>query len=378
MQKKLDFRFHLTREPVIIAVLSVGAMLCFAAVSGLSGMYHGREQSLGVEWFNRGSEDLKAGRYAPAVEEFRTALLYSRDNYIYQLSLAEALKGLGRTDAASAYFMNLWDREPENGVVNLELARIAANGGQPNQALRYYHNAIYATWPDEATASRREARLELIHYLLTIHNRAQARSELIALEANLDDPAVQTQVGALFLQAQDYADALNAFRQGLKASKKNPAALAGAGKAAFQLTQYRTAAQYLRSAATLDSGDKDLASLLETSELVLNMNPFQHDIPAGERYQIVMKAFAAAGDRLKSCPALSTAPAPATATQNLSDDWAKMKPQMTERGLRRDPDLVENSMDLVFEIERQAAAACGTPTPMDNALLLIAHLHEGN
>jgi hypothetical protein len=55
-----------------------------------------------------------------------------------------------------------------------------------------------------------------------------------------------------------------------------------------------------------------------------------------------------------------------------------MNPQITERGLRQNPDLVEAAMDLVFDIERKTNAACGTPTGTDLALLLISKLHEGN
>ena len=35
-------------------------------------------------------------------------------------------------------------------------------------------------------------------------------------------------------------------------------------------------------------------------------------------------------------------------------------------------------MDLVFDIERLASAACGSPAGTDMALLLIAKLHEGS
>ena len=55
-----------------------------------------------------------------------------------------------------------------------------------------------------------------------------------------------------------------------------------------------------------------------------------------------------------------------------------MKPQITERGLRRNPELAEAAMDLVFKIERQANVDCGAPTGTDMALLLISKLHEGN
>jgi hypothetical protein len=55
-----------------------------------------------------------------------------------------------------------------------------------------------------------------------------------------------------------------------------------------------------------------------------------------------------------------------------------MQPRISEAQLKRDPDLVEAAMDLVFEIERQTNATCGSPEGSDMALLLIAKLHEGN
>ena len=147
-------------------------------------------RSLGTRWFTRGVRDLKKQRFQTAVSELRTALLYSRDNYPYQLNLAEALLGEGRRDEASAYLVNLWEREPENGQVNLDLAYIAVQKGENEQALRYYHNAIYATWPGNQEGQRRDTRLKLIEFLLGIHDKTQVQSELIALAANLaNDPS---------------------------------------------------------------------------------------------------------------------------------------------------------------------------------------------
>ena len=95
----------------------------------MSRAYHAQREALGNRWFTRGVADLNARRYDKAVADFRSALLYSRDNYHYQLDLAEALIGLVRTGEAYSYLLNLWEREPENGLVNLELARIAAQRG---------------------------------------------------------------------------------------------------------------------------------------------------------------------------------------------------------------------------------------------------------
>lgn len=382
IEKEPGLRFYLRREPWILALLCALAVASFLSVSGLSRIYHAQRESLGNRWFTRGVADLKVRQFDHAVNEFRTALLYSRDNYDYQLDLAEALVGLKRTDEAYAYLINLWEREPENGLVNLELARIAAQKEDTVQALRYYHNAIYAIWPGDQEVERRNARLELIEYLLSRNSKTQAQSELIALAANLDeDPSMHARVGDLFLQSQDYEHALAEYRLSLKVDRHNAAALAGAGVAAFELGHYDLAQRYLEAAVAANPNDAQSAARLKATELVLQMNPFRRQISVDQRHRIVIEAFSAAGERLKSCPAIgnsSASSSSATAQQSLAENWTKMKPQITEQGLRRNPDLVEAAMSMVFDIERQANAACGPPTGIDMALLLISKLHEGN
>jgi tetratricopeptide (TPR) repeat protein len=379
---KQNFRRYLRQEPVILALLSGLAVIFFVAVTALSHLYQAQQESLGNRWFMRGTTDLKQRHFDAAVTEFRSALLYSRDSYAYQLNLAESLIGLKRTGEAYAYFINLWDREPENGLVNLELARIAAQKSETEPALRYYHNAIYATWPGDEQVQRRETRLELIGYLLNINAKAHAQAELIALAANLeDDPSQQARVGDLFVQTQDYEHALAEYRLSLKAQPHDPAALAGAGLAAFQLGRYNIAERYLQAAMSANPNDAQSAARLKAAALIMQMDPFQRQISVAQRDRIVLEAFAAAGQRLDSCSAAGAAKGPATipvAQPALSEEWAKMKPQITEPGLRRDPDLVNTAMELVFSIERQTSNACGAASETDAALLLIAKLHESN
>ena len=379
---KRNFRRYLRQEPVILALLSGLAVIFFVAVTALSHLYQAQQEFLGNRWFMRGTTDLKQRHFDAAVAEFRSALLYSRDSYAYRLNLAESLIGLKRTGEAYAYFINLWDREPENGLVNLELARIAAQKSETEQALRYYHNAIYATWPGDEQVQRRETRLELIGYLLNINAKAHAQAELIALAANLeDDPSQQARVGDLFVQTQDYEHALAEYRLSLKAQPHDPAALAGAGLAAFQLGRYNIAERYLQAAVSANPNDAQSAARLKAAALIMQMDPFQRQISVAQRDRIVLEAFAAAGQRLASCSAAGAAKGPATipvAQPALSEEWAKMKPQITEPGLRRDPDLVNTAMELVFSIERQTSNACGAASETDAALLLIAKLHESN
>lgn len=374
--KRFELQPYLGREPVTLALLSGLAVVLFAAVTGLSSLYHRQQESLANRWAVRGSGDLKATRYDAAVVDYRTALLYSRDNYDYELALAAALVGERRTDEAYAYLINLWERQPENGEVNLELARIDAARGHTSDALRYYHNAIYAIWPDDQEEQSRNARLELIHLLLQISDQAQADSELIALTANLEDnPAQHEQAGELFLQAQDNQRALEQFRLALAGNRHNVAALAGAGEAAFQLGQYRVAGEYLRRAAA--GGNQKSKSRLQLAELVLNMDPFRSQLKAAQRRGIIMGDFAAAGARLTACSAPGPFSVPADELVSLTQSWTALKPQINDRDLRRDPDLGNGAMSLVFNIERETSGMCGGMTDTDNALLLIANLHEG-
>lgn len=378
LKMPLKIEGYLTRRPVILALLFVVAVLSFLAVSALSRSFSAQQEELANRWFSRGVADLNAGRFDNAALEFRTALRYSRDDYSYQLDLAEALIGQGKADAAYSYLINLWDRQPENGFVNLELARVAAQRGQTDSALRYYHNAVYAVWTGDEEAARRFTRLELIKYLLKINAKTQAQSELIALGESVGDDAQQAQLGDLFLSAQDYEHALAAFHSGLKSDPHNQAALAGAGLAAFRLARYPLAAKYLQEAVAVDPQDTQSAAQLKSAEDVLLMDPFRRETPASERARMVVEDFRVAGERLKSCTAPGSSAQQASTQQGLADNWTKMMPRVSEAAIRRDPDLAESAMEMVFNIERQTSAVCGAPSGPDQALLLIARLHAGS
>jgi tetratricopeptide (TPR) repeat protein len=373
-----SFRRYLRQRPVRLGWLTALAVLFFLGVTGLSSVYHAQRQALGERWFNRGVADLNAKRYDAAVTEFRAALLYSRDNYAYQLNLGEALIATHQTGQAYAYLLNLWDREPENGRVNLELARIVAVRGQTQPAIRYYHDAVYATWPINEESQRREARLELIDLLLRTHATAQAQAELIALSENeAEEPALEDRLGDLFMRAGDYERAWTAYRLSLKSDQHDAAALAGAGNAAFQLGKYALAEHYFESAVATRANDSASAEQLRTTERVLRLDPFQPQISLGERNRRVIEAFAAAGRRLLNCPQVEnqkTGPA----EPNLGDQWTSLKPRISLRNLERNPLLAESAMNLVFHIEKQASVFCASPTATDDALLLISKLHEGH
>lgn len=378
-RKVFNLHSYLRQRPVRLGLLSALAVIFFLAVTGLSNIFYAQRQALGDRWFNRGVSDLGARKYQAAVTEFRAALLYSRDDFNYQLNLAEALLGANQTAQAYAYLLNLWDREPENGQVNLELARIEAAKGQTERAIRFYHDAVYAVWPRQDEPQRRTARLELVDLLLGINHKEQAQAELIALSENVgEDPAEQVRLGDLFTRAGEYERALAAYRVAVKADQRNPRALAGAGNAAFMLALYPLAEQYLKRAAEANPNDQSEHERLKMTEMVLKMDPYRSVISLDERNHLVMQAFATAGQRLTQCAVPNNITSGGPSLSSLGDQWTAMKPQITLVQLARHPQLADKAMDLIFHIERQTNTICGTPAGPDMALLLIAKLHEGN
>jgi tetratricopeptide (TPR) repeat protein len=367
------------RETVLLLSLLVLGLL-FAVTGFATRRYHEEQKALGQESYARGEADLKAGRAKDAIDDFQTALLYSPTDPFYRLRLAQALLAANRTDEARAHLLNLREQEPENGTVNLELGRLAMRQGKVSDVLLYYHHAVYGIWENDPEDSRRQARWELCQFLLERGERAEADAELVALAADLpEDTALHDQVGELFLKAKDYSRALAQFHQALRLQRDNEVALAGAGEASFQLGRYKEAQGYLERAVKEKSGDAQAARLLEMTNLVLSIDPFERQLSPQGRRRRALRAFRQAVGRLEACAQsrgdlLETAQ-PHTPLEAIYTRIQKLRPNAQERALRRDPDLITLVMDVVLDAETVAASSCGAPQGLDQAILLAAQRH---
>jgi tetratricopeptide (TPR) repeat protein len=422
--------FHV-RPFFLVLVLVISALFCALTVLATRA-YRSKQQQLGQMWFGRGQAALAAGESQAAVRAFRNALYYSHDDPAYRLRLAEALVTANHIPEARSYLVTLWQDEPSNSTVNLQLARLAAKQGETQAALRYYHGAIYGLWPEgDAAARRRQTRLELIHYLLGLHQTTQADAELLALTPELPRKAsAHTEIGQLFLQASDPDRALQEFEQALRLNPRSPAAMRGAGEAAFQLAQYQNATRYLEQALKSGPRDAQAADLLATSRLVLEWNPYARGISSRQRALRMVQAFRRARRRLEHCAAargidLAATPAPASqpsaravapnATsaahqpapnlmarilgkirpgetaaapeqppiivnlaemQQLYQQVTQVQPSVRAHRLERDPQFADFVMGLATQIETVTAEQCGAPKGADLALLLLAHQAE--
>lgn len=377
----------------VLMVLTLAAVAAFAAVSHLVARFNANQQSRGRRLYAQGMADLNAGAADRAIEEFRAALTCDRANPQYQLSLGRALRDTGRLDEAESYLDSLWQRTPDDGTINLALARVAARRGSVDDALRYYHNAMYGVWSTDPDANRRDARVELVEFLLRKGARAQAQSELVALAAFLPpDPTLHLRAADLLDQAQDYPDALAEYEQVLRLDRGNPAALAGAGEAAYHAGRYRTAERYLQLGVNAKPQDSSLRYLLSSANLILETDPFVRRISDAERNRRIAAAFVKAGERLSACAQqrgvnlagagdppvtspLSSSQAP-PALVALESRWMATRRDLPRLRSAGEADLPDAIMDLVFQIEQQTAEDCGEPQGVDQALLLISRDRE--
>jgi outer membrane protein assembly factor BamD (BamD/ComL family) len=363
-------------DAVVTATLVAIAALGFTVTHFINKSYQRHEDALARRWYQRGETDLSANNPQAAVADFRTAIIYSHDNGQYRLRLAEALAANDDTQQAIAYFTNLWEQQPGSGPLNLYLARLYARSHQPRPATQHYNAAIYGVWSGDPIAERRRARIEYIDFLQQQNLKPQAQAEAVALTASvpLDDIAARFQAAALLLRTGDLTRALSEY---LALVKNDPAtAYLGAGQAAYQLQQMRSAARYLQSALQHGATDPQAKVLLQNAQAVINSDPNQRHLTAAERSDRIYSAYDRAGERLRQCAAqrheqLETIPT-TTGLQQLYAEWQGAAPKVKKAA--RDSDLRDSIMDLVFRAEQTAAGQCGDPpaSSPDWALLVLS------
>jgi tetratricopeptide (TPR) repeat protein len=387
-------RRNLFLQPdTILGLTLAGLLVLFTITDFAVQAYLAKYAALGRQWYQRGTTDLNSGRVNDAIVDFRTALIYARDDEGYDLSLAQALIAAQRLDEAQAYLTSLWERDPGNAQVNLELGRLYAREDKTDEALRYYHSAMYDDWPGRDPAeARRAVRFELFQFLIQHGDQGQAEAELIGMAALLPpDPALYTQVGQLFMQVGDYSRAAFEFEAALKLDRDaGEATLVGAGEAEFYLGNYEAARRHLARALREkpdEASVKRLRDMLDQADLVLASDPFNPGLPLAERNRRVVGAFDQAQRRLAACgvpvtagPASTgpaAAPAPASGLAALANRARALQPQVREEVLDQNPDLATEVMNFVFDVEQSTTPGCSPPQPLDRALLLLAS-HRGS
>lgn len=359
------------REVTQLVVLVLIAIAAFFVTRAVAVNNHDLSMRNADEWCRRGQGLVAAGRLDEAVDAFRRATVRNRTDRTYLLSLSRALAQKRAYDSARAILLGIRESAPEDAEINLDLARLSAARQDVTEALRFFHDALYAPWPASQAERRRAVRVELIRFLLAHGQSRRAQSELLAAGADMpDDVLHHVQLAELFSQAGDHRDALEHFQRALRLAPQDDAVLAGAGQAAFGVGNYALARRYLGHTQT-DS--EAVRGLREVVDLVVSRDPTASRIGAAERYRRLDANLTYVEQRLAGCVAQhGNVP---------SDDQRVLQTEVQAfaRPLRRsamlDQDTIESGIDLIERVERGIVESCGPQTAVDRALLLIGRQH---
>jgi tetratricopeptide (TPR) repeat protein len=372
---------YVQRRVLLVSLLLLA--LLFVITAALARTYHAREESLVSEWFQKGNADLANGKSAQAFEDFRNSLSYGPENSNVQLRLAEALLGDGRVTEAHSYLVNLWDRAPGSGEINLDLAHVSMHSGDVDQTIRYFHGAIFGSWEKEPALQRRKVRLELCEFLLSHRMTSDAQAEIAGLAADTPagDGILHVQNGRLFLRAGERGQALAEFEAALQINPLQSQWLADAGQVAFEDGDYLKAESYFSKSDRENPSNEIHDSLLLVRD-VLGNDPFLAGLSDEEQARRSWRDFVQGLDRLRTCTGtnpndLSSAQSPSD-LQDLNKGAQNLQKRVNLRSLGGNPQLRNEAMQFVYRIEEAATRFCGPGAGLDRALTLIEKRREGS
>jgi tetratricopeptide (TPR) repeat protein len=409
-----------------LALVTLFAITALLAVmtNYLYQSYASHQVQLANRWLERGEQAMRDGKPQAAIDALSSALAFAPSDRNTQIKLAEALASAGRIQEATVYFNALLESQQGSGVINLQLAQLAARQGNVNQAIEDYQKAIYGNWEGDGYVRRRDVRFELINFLIDHQLLDRARSELLVASGNApqDDISVQLDIARMMERAQAPSDALHLYRTILHRHPSLREALEGAGRTAFQIGRYLEAKKYLTRALEGPGVDQEPKAVLDQNRDRLNeatrllllypssrLSPYERNARILNDRKLAMARLAECTRDRPPTPANSaaaSAPPPAVATkgsnplqsltsrftsrptapapnqaaapppidplQSLAERWKRLPAKVSLTALENDPDLAQTQIQLIYDTEMVTQEVCGPPAGDDALLLKIA------
>jgi len=337
-------------------------------------LFHDKQAKIAVDWERAGNVNLETGHAQTAIEDFRNALLYSSNNSKLELELAEALTAQGQLAESENYLFNLRAADPDNALIDLQLARISARQGDVSAAVNFYHDAAFGEWPSDAHASQVAAREELIQFLLKNNRQDQARAEALSMAAdNPADPEVLNEAAAYLIASGDSSNALDQYQHVLRLEPNNVTALIGAGNTALALYQFSEADRYFSRAIQRGARTPDVEADRDLAATAAELDPFNPHLDSRERQQRILQIFAAAEQRANACMpgVLTNSPTLTADSKALAAARAALPPKLTLNVFNAHPEYADEALNWAFDLEKSAPSQCAG-TLADRAIEALA------
>jgi tetratricopeptide (TPR) repeat protein len=371
------------RDGAAFLILTAFTGILFAVTLFLFRSFSSHRDDLAEEAGNAGKAALAQHRPHDAIASLREALSYAPNDRENQLLLAQALGEDGHIEEANNYFLNLREAEPGDGFINLQLARLARQRRQKQEAVDFYRASIFGDWKGEGDVHRRAVRLELADYLIDQKDMQEAQSELTIVASNarsMADAGLDLTLGDAFLRVSDSSNALKLYQKAMTDDPRDPLAYEKAGRVAYRQGDYAHARDWLEHGLRESAGNPgsaadpegDTATLLKNSERLLALSPSLAASRA-DRVGRELHNRTLAKQRLDACikQDVATEQIPA-AMQALVARWTATTRTSTRDALLRDATNEDELNSLIDDTEILTAQICGPPLGDDAMLLILA------
>lgn len=365
-------------KPSLLRTLTfvlLAIVLLFVLDTYLASREHSESMIEAQRSYQAGLQLMKEGKYDPAAEQFRAALVVARENPDYQLALAESLMDAGQLPEAESELADVLARDGTAGAPNLAMARVLVKEGRIPEALSFYHRAIYGQWKENALAHRVAVRFELIDLLVARHQTEGLLAELLPLQEEApSDLATREKLASLFIAAGSPVRGADLFREVLRADPKDATAYAGLGDAQFAGGNYRSALQYYETALRLSPGDEHARRRAEVCNQVLALDPTQRALSTEEQYSRSTKLLQLVLDDVHQCLSAQgperTSSGLATGLRETLDGAAQALKQRVPPA--RQHAALEANLDFLDKLWQARKTECnGSVSPIEETLSLV-------
>jgi tetratricopeptide (TPR) repeat protein len=270
-----------------VALAVAGVMIVLYGVDKSLASLESREVNAEARGlFEAGQKLMSAGKADAAVNDFERAHALDRTNRDFELALASAQLTAGKADDAEQTVMEVLDRDSNDGRANYLMARVRVAQNRFDNAVSYYHRAIYGSWADGSGAERTEARLELAEQLAKRGRNQELLSELLLLDSTArKTPQLDKKLAALYLEAGSAARAEAAYRAMVRANRMDAEAYEGLGQAELRLGEYRAAHSAFASALKYRPDDPKAAKRMQLADRLADLDPTSRRLGSVEKFK---------------------------------------------------------------------------------------------
>jgi tetratricopeptide (TPR) repeat protein len=312
--------------------------------------------------YEAGSALLAAGRAADAVDPLRKAHTQDRSNRQYTLRLEAALVETGKLDEAGRLLADLLERNPNDGETSLAEARLLVREGEWENAVAYYHRAIYGSWDSRAASPQTAVRLELVDVLVQRGLQKDLLAEVLLLETEAaKDPHLLRRIAQLYLVAGSPARAETIYRALLHDDMDDPGLYSGLGDAELALGNHRVAEAAFQNAIRNGADRSRLEQRIQLAGSVAELDPTLRRLTSMEKFDRAVRILQLALDALKQCG------------RGYSEEQIAGVEKLLAARVRGNPanELAEQRLSTAEQIWQERIDACGASTSVEEPLRLV-------